>query len=355
MKNPRFMLLINGSLLLLVGISAFFGSGMIRDEHPLAGMVWLVVGLGLSLWGMQSLMHRRRFRAKLAHEVVKEDQRAPVIYLRSFKDDEVASRVTFMGGGVRFISYVTEEEQLAEAMNKIGPFLAIGQPGEPILDLRDLRRNPNRSEAQKKLAKALAWFKLALSIGPAILWVPRDEVVPDLGAARMYVSDDAWQGRVKELISQAQLVVLRAGETDNLLWEVQTVASAVRPERIVFLLPFSNQKKYDIFREKTAHLFPKPFPEKYKKNFWMQTGSIKALLYFEPDWTSHMIALKNPFYLFQSFFRPLVPILQIAFKPIYQQLGLPYRKPHLNIWIVALILFSILLTILVIASSLQQP
>src|SRR5688572_16943476 len=246
-KNPQFMLLINGSLLLLVGIPMFLSASATIEQNFLAGMVWLSVGLTLSLWGMLSLMHRRRFRAKLAHEVVQVDQRAPVVYLRSFKDDQVASMVTIMGGGIRFMSYVTEEEQLAEAMNKVGPFLAIGQPGEPILDLRDLRRNPNRTEAQKKRAKALAWLKLVLNIGPAALWVPREEIVPDLGAARMYVSDDAWQDRVKELLSQAQLVVLRAGETDNLLWEIQTVASTVRPERIVFLLPFPNQKKYNIF------------------------------------------------------------------------------------------------------------
>jgi hypothetical protein len=158
-----------------------------------------------------------------------------------------------------------------------------------------------------------------------------------------------WQDKVKELLSQAQLVVLRAGETDNLLWEVQTVASAVRPEKIVFLLPFPNQKKYDIFREKTARLFPKPFPEKYKRNLWMQTGSIKALLYFEPDWTPRMIALKNPFYLFQSFFRPLVPILQYAFQPVYQQLGLRYRKPHLNLWTLGVPLLGIVLALLFVS------
>ena len=324
----------------------FLSASATIEQNFLAGMVWLSVGLTLSLWGMLSLMHRRRFRAKLAHEVVQVDQRAPVVYLRSFKDDQVASMVTIMGGGIRFMSYVTEEEQLAEAMNKVGPFLAIGQPGEPILDLRDLRRNPNRTEAQKKRAKALAWLKLVLNIGPAALWVPREEIVPDLGAARMYVSDDAWQDRVKELLSQAQLVVLRAGETDNLLWEIQTVASTVRPERIVFLLPFPNQKKYNIFREKTAPLFPKPLPEKYKWNLWMQTGSIKALLCFEPDWTLRMVVLKNPFYPFQSFFRPLVPILQIAFKAIYQQLGIHYRKPHLNFWIVSPILLGVLFVFL---------
>ena len=350
-KNPRLILLINGWLLLLIGIPLFLYGGGAMEQNFFAGMSWLLVGLTLSIWGMLSLMHRRRFQAKLAHEVVQQDQRPPVVYLRSFKDDGVASMVTMMGGGVRFISYVTEEEQLAEAMNKIGPFLAIGQPGEPILDLRDIRRNPNRTEAQKKRAEAVAWLKLVLNIGPAALWVPREEIVPDLGAARMYVSDDAWQDKVKELLSQAQLVVLRAGETDNLLWEVQTVAGTVRPERIVFLLPFPNQKKYDIFREKTAHLFSKSFPAKYKTNLWMQTGSIKALLYFEPDWTPHMTVLKNPFYLFQSFFRPLVPILQYAFKPIYQQLGLRYGKPHLNFWTIGIPLFGTVLVLLLLSLS----
>jgi hypothetical protein len=343
------ILSISGWLLLIIGIYMFlYGSGTM-EVNFLPGMAGLSIGLLFSLWGMLSLMHRRRFEAKLAQEVVQEDKRAPVIYLRSFKDDQAASMVTIMGGGVRFISYVTEEEQLAEAMNKIGPFLAIGQPGEPILDLRDVRRNPNRTQAQKKRAETLAWLKLVLSIGPTALLLPRDEVVPDLGAARMYVGDDVWQDKVKELLSQAQLVVLRAGETDNLLWEVQTVAGAVRPERIVFLLPFPNQKKYEVFREMTAHLFPKPFPEKYKKNFWMQTGSIKALLYFEPDWTPRMIALKNPFYLFQSFFRPLVPILQYAVKPIYQQLGLRYHKPRLNLWTLGIPLFGIVLALFLVS------
>ena len=83
----------------------------------------------------------------------------------------------------------------------------------------------------------------------------------------------------------------------------------------------------------------------------MQTGSIKALLYFEPDWTPRVIALKNPFYLFQSFFRPLVPILQIALKPIYQQLGLRYRKPRLNFWTIGVPLFGVLLAILLIGPS----
>lgn len=83
----------------------------------------------------------------------------------------------------------------------------------------------------------------------------------------------------------------------------------------------------------------------------MQTGSIKALLYFEPDGTAHMVTLKNPFYLFQSFFRPLVPILHSALKPVYQQLGLPYKRNGINMWIVSLIIIVILITALLIMSA----
>lgn len=77
----------------------------------------------------------------------------------------------------------TEEEQLAEVMDQVGPFLAVGKPGESL---------------------------------------------PEVGAARIYVGDDEWQHRVSELMSQARLVVLRAGETANLWWEVKTGRSALR-------------------------------------------------------------------------------------------------------------------------------
>src|ERR687892_563452 len=106
-RRPRLILSISGLLFLFIGIFMFLSGNGTLEQNPLAGMIWLGVGLLLSFWGMVSLMHRRRFQAKLAHDVVQTDRRLPVIYLRSFKDDQVASRVTIMGGGVRFISYVT--------------------------------------------------------------------------------------------------------------------------------------------------------------------------------------------------------------------------------------------------------
>jgi len=60
----------------------------------------------------------------------------------------------------------TEEVIVARVMNQVGPFIAIGKPGEEL---------------------------------------------PDLGAARTYVGSANWQDKVNELVPRAQLVVFRFG------------------------------------------------------------------------------------------------------------------------------------------------
>ncbi len=331
-----------------------FGSfqSPIPPDTTIQDLIWsliqLILGLPLALWGMLTLMQVRRFKAKSADEVKQQDLRPPVIYLRSFKDDQKASMVTPMGGlTVIFPSYVTEEEQIATAINKIGPFLAIGQPGEPLLDLRDIHNNTGLSGAQKKRAETWRRLKLALQMSPLIFLMPQDKVLPDLGAARTYVGDHEWQDKVKDLLSQAQLIVLRAGETDNLLWEVETVARTVKPERIIFLLPFKNQKSYNVFRQKVSAFFPKLFPERYKTTFGMIFGSVKAILYFAPDWTPRIVAVGNPFPLMESFFMPVVPRLHAALQPVYAQLGIPYKENRINPWIVTVNLVACIVVSLV--------
>jgi hypothetical protein len=348
---PR-LLVIGGFLLLLLGgpLACYGFSILLSPDDPnttvlqlQAAIVGLVLGLPLAFWGMLTMMQVRRFNAKTADEIKRQDLRPPVIYLRSFKDDQKGSMVTPMGGlTVIFPSYVTEEEQIATAINKIGPFLAIGQPGEPILDLRDIQNNASLTDKQKKRAEIWRRLKLAAQMGPLVFLMPRDKVLPDLGAARAYVGDDEWQNTVKDLLSQAQLVVLRAGETDNLLWEVETVARAVKPEKIIFLLPFKNERSYNVFRQKVSAFFPKPLPERYKTTFGMLFGSVKAILYFAPDWTPKIVAIGNPFPLMESFFMPVVPRLHAALQPVYAQLGIPYKENRINPWIVLISIIACL-------------
>ena len=323
------------------------------------GAILAIVGLPLAFWGMLTLMQVRRFKAKSADEIKQQDPRPPVVYLRSFKDDQKASMVTPMGGLAStaiFPTYVTEEEQIATALSRIGPVIAIGQPGEPMLDLRDLHNNPQLTDAQRRRAASFRKLKLGMQMGPLIFLMPQDKVLPDLGAARAYVGDHEWQDKVIDLLSQAQLVVLRAGETDSLLWEVQTVARSVSPEKILFLLPFTNRKSYEVFRSKVSAFFPKPLPEKYRGTLGMWFGSVKAILYFQPDWTPKIVAIGNPFPLFDSYFMPVVPRLHAALQAVYAQLGIKYKENRINPWVIIVNVLGCLLFLIVFTLPLlYQP
>ena len=69
--------------------------------------------------------------------MIARDARPLVLYLRSFRDDAIAARVTRIELG----EFVTEEERLVEVMQPIGPVIAIGRPGE----LPDLGAAPSSS------------------------------------------------------------------------------------------------------------------------------------------------------------------------------------------------------------------
>ena len=58
-----------------------------------------------------------------------------------------------------------------------------------------------------------------------------------LGAARDYATDSDWQDRVMELMQQASMVVVIAGQTKGLVWEIETVVSQGFLSKLVLLLP----------------------------------------------------------------------------------------------------------------------
>jgi hypothetical protein len=119
------------------------------------------------------------------------------------------------------------------------------------------------------------------TLGPFVAIGRPGEVLPHSGAARLYVGEGDWHERVRKLLSLAGLVILRAGDTSGLWWEVEESAKTVRPERLVFLVPLK-QREYDDFRRKAENYLPVdcrntrgeeyprlPFAECY---FLIQTG-----------------------------------------------------------------------------------
>ena len=136
----------------------------------------------------------RRYEAIDAAEAMRLDPRPPVLYLRSFADDGAvllgdASRLARRSAAL--LAPTDPEQEIATILGAIGPVVAIGKPGEPL---------------------------------------------PELGAARLYVGDDAWQAKVRELMQMATLVVLRIGASPGLLWEIDQALALLPRQRLVFAM-----------------------------------------------------------------------------------------------------------------------
>ena len=198
-----------GVLLLVVGALLFYFTltgrfdllfvDLFADASPLmrvvyGGIVGLVGGMVASLiWtGGKSLVFRsKRHFAVSATEKLEKDARPPVVYLRSFTDDEQLAQSY---GQAQFVpmNLSSREEMIGRLMNQIGPFVAIGRPSEEL---------------------------------------------PTPGAARMYLSDDRWKSEVDLLLQNACLVLIRAGRSEGLWWEFHQVFYRVSPERLVLVVP----------------------------------------------------------------------------------------------------------------------
>jgi hypothetical protein len=166
----------------------------------------------------------------------------PIVFFRSFGMDQVK----IYGTGISFLSkrkltFKNYEELLKSAVGKLGPFVAIGKPGDKV---------------------------------------------PPLGAARMYVDDDNWQDTVKKLTKKAKLVLLHLSESEGVLWESKFIAKNLQPEKLILCLPLTfrgekiDKEIYQTFRKKFLSIFPHPLPE--------NVGDAQ-FIFFSKNWTPHLL------------------------------------------------------------------
>jgi hypothetical protein len=124
------------------------------------------------------------------------DDRPPVVFLRSFQQDQ--AKIDFrplnpllrMPAGLARAQNI--DEILLDSAAPIGPVIAIGEPGNAI---------------------------------------------PPLGAARVFVrhSDSSWQEVVADLIDASRVVVLCPGQSEGVAWELAHVSSEKVLPRVIFL------------------------------------------------------------------------------------------------------------------------
>ncbi|OIK25540.1 transferase [Streptomyces malaysiense] len=190
-QRPLFLLASGaGYVLFAAGFFAVSTAQRRGYTMPPITMVGLLVGgLAAAGAGVLSLRYTRPRAARGAAQALLADGRRPVLYLRSFADDETAAQVDDSSA---FVSIHSREEQLTGALGAVGPVITVGRPGEPL---------------------------------------------PRLGAARFYLPLDDWQPTVLRLMELSQLIVLRLGLGEGLWWEVQQARATQPARKLVLLAP----------------------------------------------------------------------------------------------------------------------
>lgn len=186
-----------------------------------------------------------RLGIRSAGEVRESDSRPPILYLRSFGFDgrnnlnpsgfvaqslglEPPALLRWLGpiGNIYPLRLVRllfsraadhAEEQVAGFFRTLGPFLAIGRPGD------------------------------RLAIG---------------GAARVYLEDADWRSAVQRLMDEAALIVIQPDDTEQMWWEIRETFQRTKPENVLFLLGgFEGaQWRYERFRARFEKETGRPLP-----------------------------------------------------------------------------------------------
>jgi len=189
--------------------------------------------------------------ARSAESRLKADQRLPVLYLRSFLADRMLPERWHELLLLVFRWTETAESDLARALRPIGPLIAVGRPGE---------------------------------------------ILPPVGAARLYVDHENWQQTVAELSKLAQLIVLRIGKTEGFSWEWKFVRENCDPQKVLIYLPPSDSDLYREFASTAGQAsLPTSLPFPQEK---------AAFLAFRSDWSAILVNPDGPSKL--AFFRQFI-------------------------------------------------
>ena len=273
--------------------------------NALAAAAAIIATTSVGLLGRRLAMTGRKQRAAQTAASTANDPRPPVVYLRSFADDELLENANVVRG---FIQLTTEEEQYARVLNRIGPFVAIGDPREGL---------------------------------------------PDLGATRIYVGDGDWQRRVEALLDGARLIVLRLSATQGLLWELRTVIARNDPSKLLVLLP-GPPENYPLLRQLANEWLPQPLPPSLPRGkSFKRLSTVVALVRFRPDWLPEFLPIRVN-YLRGSLSAPLAPHLQLTLRPVFEQLVAPWKKPRLSIFALLMVSMFVAVLILFIALAIRD-
>lgn len=165
------------------------GTAVLTGSVLLSPMVALLyIHVFVDLAGCFLLVRMRRYFQIDAKALLRVDSRPPILFLRSFEDEE---KLNFMQSG-RALVDCSLETRLWRHFMHFGPFIALGSPQEEL---------------------------------------------PQLGAARICLPHDKWQIRVRQWMAASQVVLMYAGNTYWVNWELAMLARKDRLHKVILLMP----------------------------------------------------------------------------------------------------------------------
>jgi hypothetical protein len=190
-------------LMYVLWIIALFGIFIHDINMGLKGLneeIYMIIdrSIGIMSWmiGMGYLVFlQKRMKVKSVEELLETDNRSPVLFLRSFESEDKRTNYRvfkfkgmFLSNFRNMVGYTFDEFLLEETTKRIGPFIALGKPGDYL---------------------------------------------PMTGAARSYVHDENWQVVIREYCQKASLIIFLESITEGAKWELLHIRENINPEKLV--------------------------------------------------------------------------------------------------------------------------
>ena len=246
---------------------------------PPSGTITFFTGFGLVLatcgWSLLRLHPQQA-----APEVLQADSRPPVLYLRSFaRESQFEAMRRRLSNGLH---------ELAIPVRLLALVIAAAYAEKRGRDTEEIEAKMDRlvaSHTASKLYGNLTAANVAHSItsgrsvefdeqlflanlfnqiGPYIA-IERPNRMrwwrtwSDVGSAKLRVPDSQWQEKVLRLIEASSIVVVEAGSSVGLLWELVQVVSLAPPRKVLLILP-EREREYHRFCRNSLSIFPVALP-----------------------------------------------------------------------------------------------
>jgi hypothetical protein len=291
LKKAGMLLLVTSTFLLFEPAVSHLVLPQINTDN------WIpVIFVPIQFVGAFLYWRGRQYAAKAVTEKVISDSKSVVLYLRAFgTDPSFLATANFMSG------WLTEEEQLREVLQPFGDLVAIGKPGETL---------------------------------------------PTPGAARLYASDAEWKKVVTDQMQTARLVVIRAGTSGGLVWELKEVVQVVNPKQLILILNM-RKKDYESFRKEADQIFNTTFPKIDElKRSWSRFLGVNGFVRFSPNWSPNFLPLRVPF--FRLGYKVSCSRFKYTLRPVFEEYGLEWKPPPVSKSLVSLTVMAIVFGVLIV-------